>query len=89
MDFGSRDDEADGVAVERVVIWYSARRRRWCIERLDADGHQVGFAHMCIDEHEARDCHGTWLRLHADAEALHIDIERIEERAASANKRAA
>jgi hypothetical protein len=44
---------------------------------------------MCIDEHEARDCHGTWLRLHADAEALHIDIERIEERAASANKRAA
>ncbi len=53
--------------VHTIDIWYSRRRRRWIVERLDLEGHLLGASHSCADVGEAEACLADWLRTHDEA----------------------
>lgn len=52
--------------VHTIDVWYSQKRRMWIVERLDAEGHQIGMTHRCASEHEAAACLEEWLRAHSE-----------------------
>ena len=59
-------DHADPGRVHTIDMWFSRRRGGLIVERLDSDGHPIGTAHVCLDEHEASACLEHWLRTHAE-----------------------
>lgn len=63
---GIEQTDSDGFRVHTIDIWYSRRRQTWVVERLSADGGQVGAAHHCSSEAEAAACLEEWLRTHDD-----------------------
>lgn len=56
--------------VHTIDVWYSQRRKAWMVERLDAEGHQVGPSHSCATESEAEACLEEWLRAHTDVQLV-------------------
>ena len=53
--------------VHTIDVWFSQRRNCWVVERLNAEGHLVGFSHCCVDADDARACLDDWLRAHGEA----------------------
>ncbi len=91
---GIEDLDHDGPQVHTIDIWFSKKRGAWILERLDAQGHQVGSAHACADEHEASACLGEWLRAHDDTylvapRALDAAEKRVLAEAAGPRRKAA
>lgn len=70
----------DDPQVHTIDVWYSERRKAWMVERLDAQGHQVGPSHSCATEAEAEACLEEWLRSHSG-------VRLVAPRAASAAER--
>lgn len=63
---GFERTDRDANAVETIDVWFSARRKTWLVERLDAEGHQIGLTHRCVSEEDAMSCLAEWLRTHSD-----------------------
>lgn len=63
---GIETSEPETGAIHTIDVWFSARRGKWIIERLDADGHRMGAAHVCESRDEAEDCLADWLRAHGE-----------------------
>lgn len=61
---GIEASEPEAGAIHTIDVWYSQRRDKWIVERLDADGHRRGAAHVCVSREEAEDCLTDWLRAH-------------------------
>ncbi len=61
---GIEANEPDAGAIHTIDVWFSQRRGKWIIERLNADGHRMGAAHVCESREEAEDCLADWLRRH-------------------------
>ena len=77
--------------VQTIDIWFSERRRMWFVERLDAEGHQLGLAHRCDNKAEAEACLEEWLREHSETELVVPSHPTAAERRllAEASRRAA
>ena len=60
----------DGLHVHTIDVWFSQRLQAWLVERLDGDGHQIGFTHRCASEEDAASCVAEWLRTHGEAQLL-------------------
>ena len=56
----------DASHVHTIDVWFSERRGKWVVERLNADGHHVGLAFLCASEADAEDCVAEWLRAHVE-----------------------
>jgi hypothetical protein len=52
--------------VHTIDLWYSEKRGAWLVERLDAQGRQIGLAHRCATQPEASACLDEWLRAHGE-----------------------
>ena len=74
---GIETSEVDVGAIHTIDVWFSERRGKWIIERLDANGDRMGAAHVCESRDEAEDCLADWLRAHGEThlvapfEAMH------------------
>jgi hypothetical protein len=70
--------------VHTIDIWFSARRKAWYVERLDAGGHLIGLPHRCDTEAAARACLGEWLRTHSETHLVSPPVPTAAERRISA-----
>lgn len=59
----------DGPGVETIDVWFSQRRQAWIIERIDAEGNQIGAAHLC-EEADVAACVADWLRAHESVQLV-------------------
>lgn len=60
------ENEPETGAIHTIDVWFSERRSKWIVERLDADGNHLGAAHVCADRDEAEDCLADWMRTHGE-----------------------
>lgn len=67
---GRDSAQVDTAQVHTIDMWFSERRGMWFVERLDADGNQIGVVHRCGDEQEASACLDEWLRTHSETHLL-------------------
>lgn len=63
---GIEQTDNDEGRVHTIDIWYSRRRQAWVVERLSANGGQIGAAHYCASEADAAVCLEEWMRVHDD-----------------------
>ena len=63
---GVEDREPEAGAIHTIDVWFSERRGKWVIERLDADGDGVGTVLVCESREDAEDCLADWLRAHSE-----------------------
>lgn len=67
--------------VHTVDMWFSHRRGRWVVERLDAEGHLLGHVFCAAEEADAAACLEEWLRAHGET---HLVTREVRARAARA-----
>ena len=53
--------------VHTIDLWFSPKRRRWIVERLNSEGHPVGMSAEYKARADALGCFDDWLRRHPEA----------------------
>ena len=62
--------EPDHYDIHTIDVWFSQKRGKWIIERLNADGDTIGHAHVCESLEDAETCLAEWLRAHDETHLM-------------------